>query len=168
MSHLSTSKILQPLQFYSTQTNLKNDLKIKEEKVIKVTNTSDVKDFSRAEKLKRAVKEYGSTVIIFHVGISLISLGTCYLLVTMWVIYKSITHLESIIIHYSDFRGLDTTALLNMIGDWTANNKIATNAGTFALAYGIHKIFAPVRIVITLTSVPFIVKYLRNVGFLKK
>lgn len=40
-------------------------------------------DLSKKERLKKAVKEYGSTVIIFHVGISLISLGTCYILVSM-------------------------------------------------------------------------------------
>lgn len=33
-------------------------------------------------KLKKAVKEYGSTVIVFHVGISLMSLGLCYGLVS--------------------------------------------------------------------------------------
>lgn len=33
-------------------------------------------------KLKKAVKEYGSTVIVFHVGISLISLGMFYVLVS--------------------------------------------------------------------------------------
>ena len=37
---------------------------------------------SRAEKLKKAVKEYGSTVIIFHVSISLVSLGVSYLCVS--------------------------------------------------------------------------------------
>lgn len=40
------------------------------------------KEMTRKEKLKKAVKEYGSTVIVFHVTISLISLGTCYLLVS--------------------------------------------------------------------------------------
>lgn len=39
-------------------------------------------ELTRAEKLKRAVKEYGSTVIVFHVTISLASLGTFYLLVS--------------------------------------------------------------------------------------
>lgn len=42
----------------------------------------EVVPLSRAEKLKKAVKEYGSTVIIFHVGISLISLGVSYLCVS--------------------------------------------------------------------------------------
>lgn len=40
---------------------------------------------SAQSKLKKAVKEYGSTVIVFHVGISLISLGVSYLLVSRYV-----------------------------------------------------------------------------------
>lgn len=46
--------------------------------------------------------------------------------------------------------------------------KLAENASTFIIAYAIHKVFAPVRIGITLFSTPFIVKFLRNKGFLKK
>lgn len=38
-----------------------------------------------AAKLKKAVTEYGSTVIVFHVGISLMSLGMFYTLVSRWV-----------------------------------------------------------------------------------
>lgn len=45
-------------------------------------NVNQELNLSRAEKLKKAVKEYGSTVIVFHIGISLISLGTCYALVS--------------------------------------------------------------------------------------
>lgn len=37
---------------------------------------------SRKEKLKQAVKDYGSTVVIFYLGISLISFGCFYLLVS--------------------------------------------------------------------------------------
>lgn len=39
---------------------------------------------SRAQKLKQAVAAYGSTVIVFHVTISLMSLGGCYLLVSRY------------------------------------------------------------------------------------
>lgn len=46
------------------------------------TATEAVTKPSRGEMLKRAVKEYGSTVIVFHVAISLASLGTCYALVS--------------------------------------------------------------------------------------
>lgn len=39
---------------------------------------------SAKEKMKNAVKEYGSTVIVFHVTISIFSLGGCYLLVSRY------------------------------------------------------------------------------------
>lgn len=42
------------------------------------------KNMSTKEKLKQAVAAYGSTVIVFHVTISLISLGACYLLVSRY------------------------------------------------------------------------------------
>lgn len=40
---------------------------------------------SQRERLKKAVKEYGATVIIFHVSISLVSLGSFYLAVSRFV-----------------------------------------------------------------------------------
>lgn len=46
--------------------------------------------------------------------------------------------------------------------------KFAENASTFIIAYAVHKVFAPVRISITLASTPFIVRYLRNKNILKK
>lgn len=53
---------------------------------IKEAATPEVKTddvvLSRKDKLKKAVKEYGSTVFVFHIGISLISLGSFYLLVS--------------------------------------------------------------------------------------
>ena len=39
---------------------------------------------SQAQRLKRAVKEYGSTVIVFHVCISLFTLGVSYAAVSRW------------------------------------------------------------------------------------
>ncbi|KAM3959021.1 LOW QUALITY PROTEIN: uncharacterized protein ACR2FA_006860 [Aphomia sociella] len=102
---------------------------------------------SAKEKLKQAVKEYGSTVIIFHISISLLS-GGCYLLVTS---------------------GVDLVAILKYfnIGEGTLSKVASSNAGTFVVAYAVHKCFAPVRIAITLTATPFIVRYLRNIGFIK-
>ncbi|KAJ3656926.1 hypothetical protein Zmor_015971 [Zophobas morio] len=97
------------------------------------------------QKLKKAVAEYGSTVIVFHVGISLLSLGVCYLLVSS---------------------GLDAQKVMSMVG--IEATKVAASAGTFAVAYAVHKVFAPARIMVTLTATPFIVRYLRQVGFLKK
>nr|XP_022919046.1 protein FAM210B, mitochondrial-like [Onthophagus taurus] len=100
-----------------------------------------------AQKLKKAAAEYGPVVIIFHVGISLISLGICYTLVSS---------------------GLDLAAVVSYLGiNLDGESKLATNAGTFVVAYAVHKVFAPARIAITLTSTPFIVKHLRKIGWLK-
>lgn len=104
---------------------------------------------SKKDQLKRAVSQYGSTVIVFHVTISLASLGFFYILVSS---------------------GVDVVSLVEkapIVGETLKNSSIATGASTFALSYAIHKVFAPVRISITLGSVPFIVKYLRARGILK-
>lgn len=53
------------------------------------------------------------------------------------------------------------------VGESKLSNMITSNAGTFVIAYAIHKVLAPARIGITLTSTPFIVRYLRNKGILK-
>ena len=50
-----------------------------------VANEEQVVPVSRKDRLKKAIKEYGSTVLVFHVSISLASLGTCYLLVSRFV-----------------------------------------------------------------------------------
>lgn len=67
------------------------------------------------------------------------------------------------------FSGVDVGQLIPMglQTDGTVS-KLATGTGTFVVAYAIHKMFAPVRISITLAATPFIVRYLRNIGFLKK
>ncbi|XP_049831565.1 uncharacterized protein LOC126272635 isoform X1 [Schistocerca gregaria] len=106
-------------------------------------STNDAnKPLSQKQKLKQAVKDYGATVIVFHIGISLISLGGFYLAVSS---------------------GLDVAALLRTFGA----SDVAAGASTFVMAYAVHKVCAPVRIGITLTAAPFIVRYLRRIGVLK-
>ena len=53
------------------------------------------------------------------------------------------------------------------VGENLLKSGMVSGASTFVMAYAVHKVFAPVRIAITLTSTPFIVRYLRNIGFLK-
>lgn len=99
--------------------------------------------------LKQAVKDYGSTVIVFHVGISLVSLGFFYAIVSS---------------------GIDVVGLVSRLpylGEHLAESAAAAGATTFVIAYAVHKVFAPVRIGITLSSAPFIVRYLRSKGILK-
>ncbi|WAR11505.1 F210B-like protein [Mya arenaria] len=114
----------------------------------KVIKDIDIK-LSQKDRLKRAVKDYGATVIVFHVGISLISLGGFYLAVSS---------------------GLDVVGLLTRlgVGESILQSRVAAGSTTFVLAYAVHKVFAPVRIATTLTCTPLIVRYLRRVGFLKQ
>ncbi|XP_041988197.1 uncharacterized protein LOC121739717 [Aricia agestis] len=130
--------------------SLRNEYKKKQaNQVVMMTTRSMSTDnnpsLSTKDKFKKAIKEYGSTVIVFHVTISLISLGGCYLLVSS---------------------GVNVQAILTYF-NLAETNTIASNAGTFVIAYGVHKVFAPARIAITLTATPFIVRYLRKIGFIR-
>ncbi|KAM9296532.1 protein FAM210B, mitochondrial [Gastrophryne carolinensis] len=103
---------------------------------------------SKTQQLKRVFKEYGAVAVTFHVAISLTSLGFFYLLVSS---------------------GLDVSALLLRVGfsEAVVQSRLAAGTSTFVLAYAIHKLFAPVRISVTVVSVPFLVRYLRRVGIFK-
>ncbi|XP_022195376.2 protein FAM210B, mitochondrial [Nilaparvata lugens] len=100
---------------------------------------------SNKDKLKRAVKEYGATVIVFHVSISLMSLGICYLAVS---------------------GGLNMNSMLEQIG-LHGSSDVTTEASLWIVAYAVHKVLAPVRIGITLLVTPLIVRYLRKKNILK-
>ncbi|KAH8395480.1 hypothetical protein KR215_008215 [Drosophila sulfurigaster] len=102
---------------------------------------------SKKDQLKRAFKDYGATIVAFHVGISLISLGGFYMLISSGV--NMMPMLE--------FLGIESSAIIE---------KVAVGS-TFVTAYAIHKVFAPLRISITLGSTPFIVRFLRARGFMK-
>lgn len=105
-------------------------------------------ELTPSEKLKKAAKEYGSVLILFHVGISLISLGSVYFLISY---------------------GVDVQQWIGLLGMSSAdeNTKIVAGASQFIIAYAIHKSFAPVRISITLISVPLIVRYFKAKGIIK-
>jgi len=111
------------------------------------TKADDV-ELTGRQKLKTTIKDYGATVIVFHVSISLMSLGFFYTLVSS---------------------GLDVVKFLKMlgVGESIIQGQLAKGATTFALAYAVHKVFAPVRIATTVTCTPLIVRYLRNKGILK-
>lgn len=103
---------------------------------------------NKTQQLKKVFKEYGAVGVSFHIGISLMSLGMFYLLISS---------------------GIDMAALLCKVGfsETVVQSKMAAGTSTFVLAYAIHKLFAPVRISITLVSVPLIVRYFRKTGLFK-
>ncbi|XP_043663154.1 protein FAM210B, mitochondrial [Drosophila teissieri] len=111
------------------------------------TETATTLKLTKREQLKRAFKEYGATIVVFHVVISVISLGGFYALVSS---------------------GINLVPILEYLGVGSSAfaEKVATGS-TFVVAFAVHKIFAPARISITLGTTPFIVRYLRSKGFLK-
>ncbi|XP_019581609.2 protein FAM210B, mitochondrial [Rhinolophus sinicus] len=120
----------------------------------KITGTTDgnisteEKKQSKSQQLKKIFQEYGAVGVSLHIGISLVSLGIFYMVVSS---------------------GVDMSAILLKLGfkESLVQSKVAAGTSTFVVAYAIHKLFAPVRISITLVSVPLIVRYFRKVGFFK-
>ncbi|KAA0712665.1 Protein FAM210B, mitochondrial [Triplophysa tibetana] len=98
---------------------------------------------SKAQLLRKVFKEYGAVGVSFHIGISLMSLG---------IFYSAVSS------------GVDMTSVLCKLGfsESLVESKMAAGTSTFLLAYAVHKLFAPVRISITLVSVPLIVRHLRR------
>uniref|UniRef100_F6XIR7 Family with sequence similarity 210 member B n=1 Tax=Equus caballus TaxID=9796 RepID=F6XIR7_HORSE len=101
---------------------------------------AEEKKQSKSQQLKKVFQEYGAVGVSLHIGISLISLGIFYMVVSS---------------------GVDMSAILLQLGfkESLVQSKMAAGTGTFVVAYAIHKLFAPVRISITLVSVPFVVSW---------
>ncbi|XP_027279080.1 protein FAM210B, mitochondrial isoform X3 [Cricetulus griseus] len=99
---------------------------------------STEKKLSKSQQLKKVFQEYGAVGVSLHIGISLVSLGIFYTVVSS---------------------GVDMSALLLKLGfkESLVQSKMAAGTSTFVVAYAIHKLFAPVRISVTLVSVPFLV-----------
>ncbi|XP_072540029.1 protein FAM210B, mitochondrial [Salminus brasiliensis] len=103
---------------------------------------------TKTKQLKMMFKEYGAVGVSFHIGTSLISLGIAYLALSS---------------------GINMAAVLCKMGfsESVVQSKLAAGTSTFLLAYAVHKLFAPLRISVTLVSVPLIVRYLRRTGLFK-
>ncbi|XP_059836442.1 protein FAM210B, mitochondrial [Hypanus sabinus] len=115
---------------------------------VRRSESSDCKKLNKSQQLKQIFKEYGAVGVVFHTGISLASLGIFYLAVSS---------------------GVDMTAILYKMGfsEAVVQSRMAAGTSTFVIAYAVHKVFAPLRISITLVSVPLIVRYFRKMGLFK-
>lgn len=91
--------------------------------------------------------------------------------ITLWKIHACFCNVTKLScgLFLPPFSGVDMTAILSKLGfdDALVQSKLAAGTSTFVLAYAIHKLFAPVRISITLVSVPLLVRYFRKIGFFK-
>lgn len=81
---------------------------------------------SLTERFKLFTKQYGRLGIFVYLGISTVSVSTIY------VALKS---------------GIDVRKLIEWFG--LQSSTAWENAGTFAIAYGIHKVLMPFRLMIT-------------------
>lgn len=82
---------------------------------------------------------------------------------------KVLTTLTSIKL-YSYFSGIDVQAALQKIGvsPTVSDSSVATEASTFVVAYACHKVFAPLRMLMTISCTPLIVRKLHKMGILKE
>lgn len=131
---------------YSTNKSLNNLSKSNDNQ--QQQEIKEQKLLSKKERLKIIIKDYGITITIFHIGISLISLGACYAAVVRGIDLKPV--IQSI------FK-LENEQVEGILG----------NSSTFLVAYGIHKLLTPIRLSITLGTTPFLIKRLRKLGILK-
>lgn len=88
-------------------------------------------------KFRKFYEEYGKLGIGVYLGISVISVSSFYSAIKL---------------------GFDMNILLEKFN--LQDNKLVSKAGPFALAYGIHKLFAPLRLVLAFLITPVIKKKL--------
>lgn len=121
----------------------------KDDPVIKGHILEDLEP-NAATKIKLLLRDYGPTVMVIHICISLTSLGICYSLVNAGLPIES---------------WLSAPALAEWLPK--AGSGVAATGGTFVIAYAAHKVLMPFRLMITATAAPLLVRYLRKKGILK-
>lgn len=92
ISHVTVNNLFQAMynskyiysMGYSTNRSL-NNLSKSDDKQQQEQEIKEKKLLSKKERLKIIIKDYGITITIFHIGISLISLGACYAAVVRFV-----------------------------------------------------------------------------------
>lgn len=106
----------------------------------------DSKVVTKRQALRMALVKYGPIILIFHISHSLVLLGITYLLV------KS---------------GVDMYPFAEKLFPEDADNlkQVMYTSSTFVIAYTMYKLTAPVRIGITLVAFPYLMKFLRRLGF---
>lgn len=122
--------------------NLYHSSKLSKNRIINLINSHNIainRLYSTSQpeksKLRKFYEEYGKLGIGVYLSISVISISTFYTSIRM---------------------GLDINYILAKFN--LQNNEIISKAGPFAIAYGIHKIFAPARILLAFLITPIIRK----------
>ncbi|KAF9437316.1 hypothetical protein BGZ76_001203 [Entomortierella beljakovae] len=132
------------------------------------------------DKIKDMIKKYGYTGVVVYLGISMIDLAATFVLVKAlgmekielaqdWVIdhagryfgYKKDPH------HHHSHDGQDDLDKLDDEQVGAIYNKASGLWSVFVIAYGIHKLLVPFRVVATSMITPPLVKWLIKRGWMK-
>nr|AAH96895.1 Zgc:112435 [Danio rerio] len=142
-----SSFVMQPRRSLTTPEKHERAADIRSDGVSSAADGSELKA-SKVQQLRQVFQQYGAVGVSFHICISLISLGIFYLAVSS---------------------GLDVASLLCKLGfsEAVVQSRLAAGTSVFVLAYAVHKLFAPLRISITLVCVPLIVRHLRRTGLFR-
>ena len=133
MSYVARLTFLNPRKIYSANSFLRNQI----DHNIYLRNNS-LRFYStqpEKSKFRRFYEEYGKLGIGVYLSISVISVSSIYSAIKL---------------------GFDMNVLLEKLN--LQDNKLVSKAGPFALAYGIHKLFAPARLVLAFLITPLIKK----------
>nr|XP_002129529.1 protein FAM210B, mitochondrial isoform X1 [Ciona intestinalis] len=108
-------------------------------------SSNKVTDQTKPEQLKLLIAQYGGFAGVVHIVLSLTSLGFFYLLVSS---------------------GIDVVAIFGKMGIELSST--LGGASNLLIAYTLHKVIMPLRISLTVVTVPMLVRYFRRIGYFKK
>jgi hypothetical protein len=111
--------------------------KVKDEIMQKYAATYEPSDQAEGKvKPQYLFKEYGAAYLITSITLAIISYAVCYLSIA---------------------KGVDVVTLLSRIG--IKSTVAATNTGTAAIAYAVHKAASPIRFPPTVVLTPIVAKW---------
>ncbi|KAF9922015.1 hypothetical protein FBU30_007915 [Linnemannia zychae] len=137
------------------------------------------------DKIKQLVKQYGYTGVAVYLGISTLDLAATFVIVKAAGMEKIQKAQDYVLEHYGPYvgykakpkdtnktaTGATTAEDLDKVDDEQVGAIYNSASGlwsVFVIAYGIHKLLVPLRVVLTSMITPPLVKYLVKKGWIKE
>ncbi|KAI1318307.1 hypothetical protein EDD11_006820 [Mortierella claussenii] len=131
------------------------------------------------DKIKQLIKKYGYTGVAVYLGISMIDLAATFVIVKAAGMDKIEQAQDWVVDHIGgyfgykrhDHKSQDTAGDLDKVDDEQVGaiyNKASGLWSVFVIAYGIHKLLVPLRVVATSMVTPPLVKWLVKKGWIKE
>ncbi|KAF9136488.1 hypothetical protein BG015_003120 [Linnemannia schmuckeri] len=134
------------------------------------------------DKIKQLIKQYGYTGVAVYLGISTLDLAATFIIVKAAGMEKIEKAQDYVLEHYGPYFGYkpkphshphegSEAVDLDKVDDEQVGaiyNKASGLWSVFVIAYGIHKLLVPLRVVATSMITPPLVKWLVKKGWIKK